>query len=370
MRQTIRFPMLLLAMLAWVGLAGCSFIKTAATASPTLNVTQALQTVAARLTQVAALTPTRPVPTLTPSPVDPTPSLSQETVTPSPGGPTSTAATAVEAGCDKAAPGIPKIDVTVDDNTTMEPGEAFTKVWRLVNSGTCTWNRQYHAVWFFGEKLGDELSVPLNGEVPPNESVDISVEMVAPLQPGTYQGNWKLSNSSGVLFGIGPDGDLPFWVKIIVTEKSTPTAKPATPTTIPITPTISPTVVITPTTAPAILISGTATLAPGSMLDLDANLIIGGPGADLLYHADANNTHWLSAQGIAALGVYGGSEPTLRICQAATMSSAPIALESLSPGTYLCYQTDNHHLGWLRYDSIDGISYNLQVSLFTWASPF
>jgi hypothetical protein len=40
----------------------------------------------------------------------------------------------------------------------------------------------------------------------PGQTVEITVDMVAPLKPGTYQGNWKLRNASNVLFGIGPNG--------------------------------------------------------------------------------------------------------------------------------------------------------------------
>ena len=37
-------------------------------------------------------------------------------------------------------------DVTVPDGTVLSPGEHFRKVWRLRNTGTCTWNRSYKVV--------------------------------------------------------------------------------------------------------------------------------------------------------------------------------------------------------------------------------
>jgi hypothetical protein len=50
------------------------------------------------------------------------------------------------------------------------------------------------------------------------------------------------------------------------------------------------------------------------------------------------------------------------------MSSAPIAIESLSAGSYLCYRTDQGRPGWLRYNSIDAGDGSLSVNILTWAS--
>jgi len=37
-------------------------------------------------------------------------------------------------------------DVTVPDGTKMEPGDDFTKTWRLLNAGTCSWTTAYRLV--------------------------------------------------------------------------------------------------------------------------------------------------------------------------------------------------------------------------------
>jgi hypothetical protein len=58
--------------------------------------------------------------------------------------------------------------------------------------------------------------VYLGREIRPGEQVDIAVDMRAPDESGSYQGNWKLLNPFGQLFGIGPKGDAPFWVRISV----------------------------------------------------------------------------------------------------------------------------------------------------------
>ncbi|HPK27164.1 MAG TPA: NBR1-Ig-like domain-containing protein, partial [Anaerolineaceae bacterium] len=87
----------------------------------------------------------------------------------------------------------------------------------------------------------------------PGQSIDVSVEFIAPFESGTYQSNWMLQSQAGELFGLGPNGDAPFWVRIQVVGLETPTQTPtstlsgsetATPTP---TPTLTPTITETPT---------------------------------------------------------------------------------------------------------------------------
>jgi hypothetical protein len=61
-------------------------------------------------------------------------------------------------------------------------------------------------------------SRPLTITVAPGEFADISVSLAAPDSPGEYQGEWKLADPEGSLFGIGPGSDRPFWVQIVVLE--------------------------------------------------------------------------------------------------------------------------------------------------------
>ena len=50
--------------------------------------------------------------------------------------------------------------------------------------------------------------------IPPGETLDISVELTAPEDPGTYRGNWKFSNPDGDIFGTTTGN--PIWVEIEV----------------------------------------------------------------------------------------------------------------------------------------------------------
>lgn len=111
-------------------------------------------------------------------------------------------------------------DVTISDGTTIGRGTAFTKTWRIQNIGTCSWTSAYALVFISGDGLGAAASISLPGNVNPGDVVDLSVNMTAPNKDGHYRGYWKLRNASGVLFGIGPQADGPFWVDIIVAGPS------------------------------------------------------------------------------------------------------------------------------------------------------
>ncbi len=122
-------------------------------------------------------------------------------------------------------------DVTIPDGTVIAPGASFTKTWRVRNDGTCTWGyagSALHRLVFVG---GDPLGAPSSFELPFPElgqggTADISVPMVAPVNPGTYQSNWRLQVDNGVQVGVGPNGTAPLYARIVVTGPATPTPVP------------------------------------------------------------------------------------------------------------------------------------------------
>jgi hypothetical protein len=205
-----------------------------------------LQTLVAFQTATMPLEPT-PSGTATPTVIPTIARSPQPELTPSQTG-----------ACNRVAAGVP-FDVTIPDDTVMQPGQSFTKTWRLVNNGTCKWTRLYAVVFFSGNPMGAQQTQYLNAEVLPGQSIDVSVEFIAPFESGTYQSNWMLQSQAGELFGLGPNGDAPFWVRIQVVGPETPTQTPTstlsgsetatltpTPT---LTPTITETPVLTPTPA-------------------------------------------------------------------------------------------------------------------------
>lgn len=347
--------------------AACGLRKGTPAASSNIEVTHAYQTVAARVTENWQVTPSPAADGITPTVKPPT----SAAATARPAASSSPASLQTPTGvmsssCNRAAPGIPAIDVTIDDYTEMLPGEEFTKIWRLANAGDCTWTREYSAVYFFGEKMGDTQSISLSSEVSTGGQVDIAVDMVAPLEPGDYRSSWMLSDDQGALFGIGPNGDLPFWVQIVVIPPDTPTPTDTPPPTQTGTPTIEPSQTPTPTSTPRVQASGPASLDPNSSIDLDSNTVNPTSGADLAYQQDGSSVYWLIPQEPAVLGFWGLAEPNLNDCLAAVKSISPISVGSLTPGTYLCYQTDSANPGWVRYDSFDGNNARLEMTILTW----
>ncbi len=334
-----------------VSLSGCN-LPARATSSPTLNVTQAYQTVEAKLTEAISRTPTvSPTqPRMTDTPANPTspPTSVIETATQDSGQPPS-------ATCDQALPGFP-IDVTIPDDTVLQPGESFTKTWRLQNAGTCTWTSNYALVWFSGEQLDAPLSVPLSGNTEPGQSVDLSVEMKVPDNEGTYQSWWKLRNPAGVLFGIGPNSDAAFWVRIVA--EGTPISG--------VTPTITGTAGPTTTPTPGTQVSGSNTLQFGDLYDLDNNAVNIG-GEDLTYE-ELDQSHNLIPLNNAGISVAGTNQPSLSNCKNMSLSPEPVSVDNLV-GNYICYRTNMALPGWILINSLEPETGNLNVEIFTWLIP-
>jgi hypothetical protein len=299
-------------------------------------------------------------PSVTPQPSSTSPIItSAPTVTQAPAQPTQSAKL-----CDQAAPGVP-IDVTVPDDTRMSPGVTFTKTWRLVNTGTCTWSTDYSIAVFSGEPMGTSTGEQLPNTVAPGQSIDISVDLTAPNAAGTYQGNWKLRNASGQWFGIGPNGNSPFWVKIVVA--GTPGAATATGTA------ATPTITNTPSTPypgenPEVVVEGSNTLTPGDEIDLDSNQVTSN-GGDLIFE-ERNNGLVLAPTGSALLALFGVNTPDYNDCASSGLSSGRLRLNDLRAEMYLCYRTDNGLFGAMRLVSFDDSNNNtLGFQLVTWSTP-
>lgn len=209
--RKILFPILALALAT---LACSRFASATPQPAATLNAlyTSAAQTLEGMSTQAAAATQFSPTPTL---------SLS---------GPGLTAtATPLAINTFTSVPPLSPVpvsrcdaasfvsDVTYPDGSNVPLGGTFTKIWRLKNTGTCTWTTSYALVFVSGERMGAPTAVALPTNVGPGQTIDLSVNLTAPGQSGHYTGFWKLRNASNVLFGIGSQADRNFYVDINVT---------------------------------------------------------------------------------------------------------------------------------------------------------
>lgn len=115
-------------------------------------------------------------------------------------------------------------DVTIPDNTPIAPGGQFVKTWAIQNTGTCAWDAGYNLVFLNGSSLGagSPATIP---PVQPGQTVNISLNMVAPTTPGRYVSVWQIRASNGALFGTKMDA--------VIVVPGAPTPIPPTQTPIP-----------------------------------------------------------------------------------------------------------------------------------------
>lgn len=217
-RKTMLLSLVVAIALTLSACGGSSKEPTPTPVDPNLIAAQAIATFSMGLTQTAFANPTATF-TLTPVPTN--------TFAPTfaPLGTTTNAAPPTSA-CDVS---VFVTDVTVPDGTVMAPGQNFDKTWRIQNSGTCAWTATYKAV-FTGSGNGalGGASTPIGKVVNPGETIDITVEFVAPTTGGDYVSWWKLQNDASVFFGT------PFSVAIKVVGATAATATPTeTPTATP-----------------------------------------------------------------------------------------------------------------------------------------
>ncbi len=127
------------------------------------------------------------------------------------------------------------------DGTVFTPGQTFTTTWTVKNVGTTTWTTAYMLRFYAGSRLG-ATDIKFPKEVKPNETVDLTVNMTAPITPGEYTSTWVLSNKDLLNYGSG--------VYVLI-KVGNATATPITPATeVPTATSEAPTATSEPTTAP------------------------------------------------------------------------------------------------------------------------
>ena len=185
---------------------------------------------------------------IVPPPVTGTPPTATATRTPG-----TVTATIPPSACDKVQ--FIK-DVTIPDGTVLQPGTQFKKTWQLKNVGTCAWNKSYQLVYVSGPQMGGPTSAPFpladNQVVAVGQTVEITIDLTAPSAAGSYRGFWMFKNANGALFGLGAQGNKPWWVDI----------KVAGPTVTPGGVTATPSATGTPGTPTSTATSASATSAP------------------------------------------------------------------------------------------------------------
>lgn len=116
-------------------------------------------------------------------------------------------------------------DETIPAGTVFKPEEMFTKTWKVENNGTCDWVFQFRLVFIGGNQMGGDPA-GLGKVIAPKKWTQISIQLMAPKQPGSYTGTWRFGTQAGNPFGST------LTVSIVVASP-TNTPAPATNTSVP-----------------------------------------------------------------------------------------------------------------------------------------
>lgn len=310
-------------------LTACNLPGRVNRADGNIALTSAAQTVEAQLTLNAQNLP----PTLDTTQQE-TP---QPSITIAPTNTKSPTATATARPCDSA--GYIK-DVTIPDGTEIDPGETFTKTWRIENLGTCTWTSGYKIVFDEGDAMSGPATQQItSGTISPGDQVDISIELTAPTDPGTYRGTYQLRNADGVVFTVGG-----FWVEIIVGEPDAYSSK------------------------------ASFEIEQTFFGDLDEGVSPTDPGEDDFYFAaDADDDKYLEPTNDAEFRQMGDEEPTYKECNEANLRDDDIEVDEDLVGEWFCFLTSDVRLGKFEVVSLEPdditASQVLELDYTTWETP-
>ncbi len=100
-------------------------------------------------------------------------------------------------------------DLTIPDNTFIQPGFVIDKQWLVQNTGTCNWDSTYRLKWIGGDTLGaaeEQALYPARA----GTQATLRIQFTAPPVENSYDSAWQAVDPNGNVFG-----DLIF-IKIVV----------------------------------------------------------------------------------------------------------------------------------------------------------
>jgi hypothetical protein len=197
--------------------AACSPTVPASTATLDLNPlrTEVASTVLAEVTQALALTPSI-TPSLSPTDTIQPTSTPRLSASPSPGA-NGTLSSGTPVGTVNHAQWVSQ---SIADDTVFNPGETFTMIWHLKNTGTSTWTAKYVLRFYSGATFGAPKEIAIGRDVLPGDEIEISVPMKAPTNSGNFISTWVMANENLSNFKD------PVFLKIKVAAPVTPTPSP------------------------------------------------------------------------------------------------------------------------------------------------
>ena len=191
-------------------LSACGGKPTATQSAPNLAYTQIWETVAAGQTQTAGAAPlTTDTPQVSPTPkstntplMSPTSAGSTPDFTAAAPAATNTRPrSTAQASCDNFQF---VSDVSIPDGSEIEAGTSFVKTWRIKNLGPCEWNQDYMITFGWGGEGTDwKTADPMafSKAVKVGDTIDLSMELVAPDEKGDYGAVFRVKNPDDVYFG-------------------------------------------------------------------------------------------------------------------------------------------------------------------------
>ena len=176
------------------------------TPNPEQMKTYVAETIAVQLTRTEIARPSEtPAPTLAPSPTLAPPTATVAVPTAAVGLPTSTTAGPATATPPPAQTGVDAGVWTYSvpvDGSNIQAGGKFSVVVTLMNTGTTTWNTSYYIMHTGGPAMGAPTEIAMPYDVPPNMSVQITIEFTVPTETGKVKSDWMIVNPNDVGFAI------------------------------------------------------------------------------------------------------------------------------------------------------------------------
>ncbi len=206
----------------FLSLSACNFQQHS---TPTINygkeMTAAVETVYAKVTETAVsaalsatatFTETIVPPTKTPIPVTDTPTLTFTPFFSATPTITYTSSPVPRSNCLKAE----VTQQTLSAGPSVTQGQFLIKRWTVLNIGTCTWTTGFTIVYYDGTKFQPLPFVKnFHQGVAPGDFFIITFEFKAPMEVGVHKSYWMLRNETGQLFGIGI-ADNPLYIELDV----------------------------------------------------------------------------------------------------------------------------------------------------------
>jgi hypothetical protein len=93
-------------------------------------------------------------------------------------------------------------ELNVPAGSDIPANGRFTKVWRIRNTGSCTWSTSYALIYDGGEKFYIQDAIAFPGSVVPGQEVDLALDLRAPNVIGQHRSTWALRDAYGQIFDL------------------------------------------------------------------------------------------------------------------------------------------------------------------------